>query len=548
MSRRKKKKDIYALDTVLEVDVLRLDGQAAAIGVGPDGRELRVVGGVPGDHVRVRVTGRGRRDIWTELIRVLRRGNGRVDAPCLILSRCGTCSWQSIRYRDQLLAKGDHLRTAIHAQEGLESVEVTDPENLGRAVGYRTKIQMPAGPSEFGISFGFYAPRSHKWIAAHDCIVQHPLGEEMRHAVAEVLRRHRVMHYTHATENGHVRTILIRVAEGTGQVAVVLVVPSLDCFNWASLVPELESIRGLRGLWLNVNPTDGNAVLGETTVHLAGAKTLMDEIGGVKLQRSPIGFFQTNHRAIEALISKVGGLLPESIPVFWDLYSGSGLFTAALADRIDSAVLVESNEAAAEAARKTVANVDVKADVHCGLVEAVLPELKPTEPADAAIVDPPRTGLTEGAIAAIVAAAPRLLVYVSCRQKSLLRDLSALRAGGYTVEQVVTVDMFPHTPHLESVTLLRFTGIADVVPDASPVTASEVVDGGASEVVSEAGSDPEPTVVSEVGSGEESIVAPEAGSDEEPTVVPVAPAAAPSNVVSNTVSEVVPGEQPVDET
>ncbi len=441
----------------LTVAVETLDGSAAALARTDDGRKVRVPGGVPGDVLKVEVVARGRKEVWAKTIAILTPSPRRVEAPCPIVDRCGTCPWQHVAYGDQLAAKGRVLREALGRHDALATAAVHDPIGIGKPVGYRTKVQMPAGGHKHSILLGFYAPRSHAFIAARECVVQHPSAEAVRAEIINVLNRHEILPYEENTQTGDLRHVLIRVAEGTGQVGAVLVVRSYDAVDWAMLATELQTIDGLTGVWANENPGTGNAVLGPRTVHLGGARRLHDVVGGVGLQRDPVSFFQTNHRAAEHLARLVRQLLPERIGTLVDLYAGGGLFAALLAGRCDAIHLVESNATAVAAARATLNELGAtQAVIHLGRAAEQLQRLvSDGVAADAMVVDPPRAGVSEDALQAIVALAPQHLVYVSCHPKSLVRDLRALAAAGFELVEVHSIDMFPHTPHVEAVCLLR---------------------------------------------------------------------------------------------
>src|SRR5581483_7282645 len=160
-------------------------------------------------------------------------------------------------------------------------------------------------------------------------------------------------------------------------------------------------------------------------------------------------FFQVNLPQAEALVNLVLDRLDlqggESV---LDLYAGVGLFTAFLAER---AGLVTSVESYAPAVADADANLSEFDNVELieGAVEEVLPDLQ--GPFDAAVLDPPRTGLEAAALDALVALAPRRIVYVSCDPATLARDAKRMAAKGYQLRDVQPVDMFPQTFHIEAV-------------------------------------------------------------------------------------------------
>ncbi|HIA04179.1 MAG TPA: 23S rRNA (uracil(1939)-C(5))-methyltransferase RlmD [Myxococcales bacterium] len=452
--RATREQDSYTVGSIHEVQVEPLDGHPAAPARDTKGRAFRVTNATPGDRLEVEIVARGRKDIWSQIRTILQPGPHRVDAPCDIVDRCGGCPWQSTRYREQLRAKGHILRAAICAKH--ETAVVHDPIGISPPVGYRTKIQMPFGGEAGNLKAGFYMPRTHELVHANHCPVQHPLAEKIRPQIIKLLNHHQIAPYNETTGQGELRTILMRIAEGTGEIGVVLVVRSIAAFDWAVLAAELTAIPDLTGVWLNENSSTGNAVLGSRTVHLSGARRLNDRIGGIAFQRNPMAFFQTNHRATEKLLEIVAEMLPEQMTTLFDLYAGGGLFAAALGGRAKQLHLVESHPDAVAAARATLRDAGLDhAHIHLGRSEEILPTLNADGiAADAVIVDPPRSGIDPKAISAIVKFAPQAIIYVSCNQRSLLRDLAEFKRLGFRLIEVKAVDMFPHTPHVETISLL----------------------------------------------------------------------------------------------
>jgi 23S rRNA (uracil1939-C5)-methyltransferase len=169
------------------------------------------------------------------------------------------------------------------------------------------------------------------------------------------------------------------------------------------------------------------------------------------------GFFQVNLPQTEVLVDLVLERLNlqgnESV---LDLYSGVGLFTAFLAERAALVTSVESYPPAVTDADVNLANFE-NVDLIEGNVEDVLGDLikSESERYDAAVVDPPRTGLEVEALDALAALAPQTIVYVSCDPATLARDAKRLAAKGYRLLDVQPVDMFPQTYHIECAATLR---------------------------------------------------------------------------------------------
>jgi 23S rRNA (uracil1939-C5)-methyltransferase len=89
------------------------------------------------------------------------------------------------------------------------------------------------------------------------------------------------------------------------------------------------------------------------------------------------------------------------------------------------------------------------------LMDLFAPNLAPYGPFDKLLIDPPRQGAIE-IVKSLAAPFPRRVVYVSCDTATLARDAGVLvHAQGYRLVAAGVVNMFPHTAHVESITLFE---------------------------------------------------------------------------------------------
>jgi 23S rRNA (uracil1939-C5)-methyltransferase len=181
---------------------------------------------------------------------------------------------------------------------------------------------------------------------------------------------------------------------------------------------------------------------------------MREQIAGANFLMSPTAFFQTNVAAAEILVGLVLEAVPPSSRVL-DLYAGSGLFAIPLALAGHDVAAIEENREAVgdgEAALK----LNPAAGGHCRFiaqsVERALPRLRA---ADVVIMDPPRDGCSPQVLGRILEhITPKVLVYVSCNPEALAPELGLMSRGGYRLRSVQPVDMFPHSAHIETVTVL----------------------------------------------------------------------------------------------
>jgi 23S rRNA (uracil1939-C5)-methyltransferase len=193
--------------------------------------------------------------------------------------------------------------------------------------------------------------------------------------------------------------------------------------------------------------------------HLLGGRDhILESVGGLQFQVSANSFFQTNTAQAERLFSLVldsAGLTGDETVL--DLYSGTGAISLQLAGRCRWVYGVEVTQAAVDdAARNAAANGIANCTFLAGEVRFALPSLiAQGVRAQVVVADPPRAGFHPKALRALLQMGPARIVYVSCNPSTLARDLGELVRGGYRLEWVQPVDMFPHTPHIEAVARLE---------------------------------------------------------------------------------------------
>ena len=166
------------------------------------------------------------------------------------------------------------------------------------------------------------------------------------------------------------------------------------------------------------------------------------------------GFFQVNSYGLNCLTDLVSDALKSAdCSYFIDAYAGSGLFGAAAAlSGVKKIVGVEENAASAETARLNYRNFGAEDfDFHTGDAAQILPDLLNQAPAGAmAVFDPPRGGLDGKAVRALNNSPLKRALYISCHPATLVRDLGRLQRGGFRIEKVRMIDMFPRSGHFET--------------------------------------------------------------------------------------------------
>ena len=385
------------------IDALAAGGDG--VGRLPDGRALFVPLTVPGDRIRVRVLERKKRFARGVLEEVLTPSEDRVAPRCPVFGTCGGCTWQHVAYRAQLAAKAEIVRDAL-VRLGHFDVSAAVPMTAApEPYGYRSRTRLLRS----GTAVGYRMRRSHRVCGVDRCpVLNAPLERALGRLAA-------------AAKPG-----------GSG--------------------PPVE--------WELAAGADGTTRANRPGLRGSPRGSVVMRAGSDRLRISAGVFAQGNEQLLEPLLAAVTREAGEGSSVV-ELFAGAGLFTIELSRRFDCVFALESNERAVADLRFNLgAAARTNVEIHAGRVEKTLASLGVRVP-DAVVLDPPRTGVSREALAALAALRPRRIVYLSCDPATLARDMARLRTAGFTLLRVEGFDLFPQTPHVEALaTLAAETGRA----------------------------------------------------------------------------------------
>jgi len=385
-------------------------------------------------------------------------GEGRVEAPCRHFGVCGGCRFQDLAYEVQLDEKERQVRDALvrigrFAEPPLEPIVPAEAQ-----YGYRNKLEYSFTAGDDGIELGFH--RAGRWdevIDIEECLLTTDLGNAVRLAVREWAREERLQPYDQKTGIGYLRHLVVREGRNTGQVLVVLVTAPGEHFEAGYLVDVLRRFPEVRSIHWAINDTPAEQTNLPTRL-LWGDDAIEEEILGLRYRVRPSAFLQTNTGMAARLyeLARECAALTGDENVY-DLYCGTGTIGLALSANARSVWGLEiSEEAVACAIENAELNGIENARFFAGNVGQTIEELREEAGSpDVVVVDPPRAGLAGKALRRTGELGAPRLVYVSCNPTTLASDLQVLRDEyGYVLERCRPVDMFPHTPHVESVSAL----------------------------------------------------------------------------------------------
>ncbi len=397
---------------------------------------------------------------FARLERIIKASENRVEPLCPVARQCGGCQLQSMDYEEQLRYKQNKIYNNLVRIGGFTDIPMLPIMGMDEPWRYRNKAQFPWGTDKEGnLITGFYAGRTHSIIPCDDCL----LGIEENQAVLKRMKAYMEQYdlrpYDEETQKGLIRHILIRKGFKTGELMVCQVINGKTLPHSEELVKRLLEIPGMKSISFSINREQTNVIMGNQVENLYGPGYIIDYIGDVKYQISPLSFYQVNPVQTEKLYGtalEYAGLTGEE--TVWDLYCGIGTISLFLAQKAKKVYGVEIVPQAIEDARENAKiNGIENVEFFGGKAEEVLPEQfeKNKVYADVIVVDPPRKGCDQVCLDTIVKMAPKRVVYVSCDSATLARDLKYLAGNGYEVVKVRGCDMFGHSGHVETVVLLE---------------------------------------------------------------------------------------------
>jgi 23S rRNA (uracil1939-C5)-methyltransferase len=419
-----------------------------------DGYVVFVAGAVPGDRVRAVVGKAKRAYAEARAVEVLEPSPDRIAE---VAAHPGA-PWQVLPYERQLAEKARQVREALERIGRLEDFELDPIVPAVEQWRYRNKLEYSFGTDDAGdLVCGFHAPgRFDRIVPMDDCLLASERGNAVREQVLAWAQGQGLSAWDRREQRGLLRNLVVREGRRTGELQVRLIT-SAGRIDVDSLI---DAVRCDGLLWTQQDQLGESTVGGETAL-LAGAPQLREQLSGLDFLISPEAFFQTNTEMAERLYSVAAEFaqLRGHERVF-DLYCGIGTIALALAARAREVVGVEIVEpAVADAIANARLNDVTNARFYAGDIRLAMRELvEQAGRPDVAVVDPPRAGLSQKVVRRILEAQPSRIVYVSCNPTTLAPNAAQMVEAGYRLARVRPVDMFPQTPHIESVALLERGG------------------------------------------------------------------------------------------
>lgn len=421
------------------------------------GVSIYVKQALPGEKVSVRITKRIKEGYVAEIVKWLQRDSQRINSPCTIYHRCGSCHLLHCDYRRQLVLKQDMVSRWVKSRH--LSLTVQPVIGMEKPFGYRNKVIISFQKDRSGrMQKGFYEEFSHRIIPYQKCLLHDEFMDEIINSIAMIAERQRIEPYDEKRKKGFLRHVLIRKGHISGELMVVLVTAAATFPGRKNFVSALLNKHPkITTIVQNINSRSTSVVLGDEERILYGKGKIEDVLLGNRYQISSRSFYQINHEQCEVLYRKALELLDlKGSETVLDAYCGIGTIALSASPYAKQVVGVESNrqavhDAICNAKLNGIANVRFICDDATHFMEEAAAAKKRF---DVVIMDPPRSGSSEEFIRACAMVRARKVVYISCDPRTQLRDLVVFKKLGYEGERLYPVDLFPNTNHVETVCLM----------------------------------------------------------------------------------------------
>ena len=426
--------------------------------------------GLPGQKLEAVITKKNKKFLKAKALNILKESPYQIEPKCTHFEDCGGCSFQNYDYQKQLQEKETQVKDLLKHITGLKSTKIKKIKKAKEIYNYRNKMEFTFSNDPW---FEKYNPkekkelclglhpkgRFDKTIDLENCEIQSKISNKIVDIVRDTALENSLIPYDIKKHTGFLRQIVIRSAVHKDETMVIIVTSTNDQKKLEPIIDKLKEVKEIKAIINNVNRRKADVSYSEEQYLLYGDDFITEKIGTYKFKISPDSFFQTNSKQAKVLydlIKKEANLTGNEI--VYDLYCGTGtigIYLSKKAKKIFGFEIIPSaiDDAIINASNNNVKNaLFFQGDIKDSLVDNR--EIDIIEKPDVSIIDPPRSGLHPKALKNIIKLKQKKIIYISCNPATQARDLKDFIDAEYKVTNIIPVDMFPHTPHIESIVTL----------------------------------------------------------------------------------------------
>lgn len=440
----------------LEITDLAFDGKSVAH---LDGKVVFLKGGLPGEIVKAEIYREKPRYNEGIVREIIKKSDLRITPHCSHFEICGGCTWQDLNYKSQLDFKKKQVVDCLDRLGSLKDIIVKDVIGSVELFDYRNKMEFSFNTDEEkGFTLGLHH-RGHfdKVFDLDKCYLQSDIASEIVNWVRDYIVTENIPVYDVIEHTGYMRFLMIRQAKRTKDLMVNIVTNYGDFPNSEVLIKQItEKFPQITTIIHCQNGQKSNIAVGEIEKIMFGKGFITEKLFASSFRIKANSFFQTNSVQTETLYRTAFEMLdPKSTDNIMDLYCGTGSIGILIAKHANEVIGVELVPESIESAKLNAQDNNVtNINFFEGNVKDFLRTYNDGEiKYNIIIVDPPRAGLHPKALKRMLELKPEKILYISCNPATFSRDAKTIVGKGYKLSEVQPVDMFPHTMHIELVSV-----------------------------------------------------------------------------------------------
>jgi 23S rRNA (uracil-5-)-methyltransferase RumA len=418
-----------------------------------------VKGGMPGQTADVIIKRKRNNVCEANFLKLVSPAWYEKKVSCSSYGLCGGCTFLSMPYEMQTRYKTDYILN-LFRENNIKFQNFLGFFSSPKTMGYRNKMEFSFGNTHKNapLTLGMHKKdRFYDIISAEECeLIDEDFKTILKNTVSHC-NQHQYSYYHRGSHKGLLRHLIIRKGEFTNQLMINIIITSQEAFDeqsFLNMLLNLELDKNIVSVIKTINNSISDAIHAEAISILYGRDYMQEKCLDKTFNISPFSFFQTNSSGCEVLYGVVIKMLHSiQCDTIFDLYCGTGTITQMVCEYATKVIGIEIVADAIESAKKNAELNNIKnCSFICGDVLDVIYNID--ENPDVIILDPPRAGMHPKVLGKIASFNSKHILYVSCNPTALIKDLKYLIEHRYVVNKLAIVDMFPHTPHVETVILM----------------------------------------------------------------------------------------------
>lgn len=372
---------------------------------------------------------------------------------------CGGCTSLDVPHDKQISKKSEKFKKYFE-EIGIRDFPLSKVVRSPKIYEYRNNMELSFGDLEIEgkLQLGMHLRgKQYDVVTIDGCYLIDSDFRKIIKTMVDYFRNTDFKKYHIKLREGYLRHLKIRKGLNTGEILVNLITTSQrnpDLSDLVELIKNIDYKGELVGFIHTINDDYADKVKTDEVEIYYGRNYFYEKLLDYKFKISSLSFFQVNTKAAEKLYEIVIDYLNDDQKnEIYDLYSGTGSLSQIISPHVKKVTGIEIDENAVRHARE---NMKLNNISNCEFIQGDVRQILKNEKknVEKVVVDPPRPGLHSEVINSIVQISPKEIVYVSCNPKTQARDIQKIMYNGYHIADVKLVDMFPHTPHMESIALI----------------------------------------------------------------------------------------------